>query len=75
MTIQCNEVPKDAKVLILTLIMKKKASVTYRVKLNARGYEQVAGEHYDKNTKAAPVINEATIRLVFMLMVMIIWYA
>jgi len=56
-----NEVPKDAKILTSTWAMKKKANGTFRARLNARGYEQVDGEHYDEHTKAAPVVSDATI--------------
>jgi hypothetical protein len=55
--------------------MKKKANGTIRARLNARGYEQVDGEHYDENAKAAPVVNEATIRIVLILMIMTDWHA
>ena len=60
-----NKVTEDAKVLTSTWAMKKKAS----------SYEQVDGEHYDKDTTAAPVVNELTIRIVFLLMIMAGWYA
>ena len=70
-----SEVPKDAKILTSTWAMKKKANGTFRARLTARGYEQIDGEHYDKDTTAAPVVNEATIRIVFILMIMAGWYA
>jgi hypothetical protein len=69
-----DELPVGATVLTSTWAMKKKANGTYRARLNARGYEQIDGEHYDENTKAAPVVNEATIRIVLILMVMAGWY-
>jgi hypothetical protein len=65
-----NRVPADSKVLSSTWAMKKKSNGTYRARLNARGFEQVDGEHYDSQTKAAPVVNEATIFIVLILMVM-----
>ena len=34
----------------------------------------IDGENYDENTKAAPVVNKATIRIVMILMVMAGWY-
>ena len=43
------DVPADAKVLTLTWAMKLKADGTKRACLNAQGYEQVPGEHYDEN--------------------------
>ena len=55
--------------------MKKKANGTHCARLNARGYEQIDGEHYDENAKAAPVVNDATIKIVFILMIMARWYS
>jgi hypothetical protein len=55
--------------------MKKKSIGKFRARVNARGYEQIDGEHYDADSMAAPVVNEITIRLVFTLMVMAGWYA
>ena len=60
-----SKVLEDAKVLTSTWAMKKKANLTFRARLTARGYEQVDGEHYDKDTTPAPVVNEATIRIIF----------
>jgi hypothetical protein len=60
-------VPKDKvevgrRVLTSTWAMKKKANGEFRARLNARGYEQVDGAHYDEDTKSAPVTNNTTIR-------------
>jgi hypothetical protein len=57
------DVPEGTKILMSTWAMKKKANVTYCARMNARGYEQVDGKHYDKMMKAAPVANEITIRM------------
>jgi hypothetical protein len=38
--------------------------------MNARGYKQVKGQHYDGTTISSPVTNSATIRIVLMLMIM-----
>jgi hypothetical protein len=53
--------------------MKKKSNGTYRARLNARGYEQVDGEHYQSHSISSPVSNEVTIRIVFTLMLMAGW--
>jgi hypothetical protein len=66
--------PKGNKVLTSTWAMKKKASGTYHARLNARGYEQVAGKHYGKTSIAAPVTSDTTIRIVLMLLLMASWY-
>jgi len=70
-----SEIPSGTKVLTSTWAMKKKASGVFRARLNARGYEQVDGIHYDENTKSAPVTNEMTIRMVLILLVMARWHA
>ena len=68
-------VPKDAKVLTSTWAMKKTSNGKFQVHINARGYEQVDGIHYDIDTTGAPVVNEMTICIVFTLMVMADWNA
>jgi hypothetical protein len=55
--------------------MKKKANGVFRARLNARGYEQVDGVHYDEDAKSAPVVNEATIHIVMNIMAMAGWHA
>ena len=59
---------------MLTWVMKKKSNGTFQERVNARGYEQIEGIHYDADTTAAPVVNEMTICIVFTLMVMADWY-
>jgi hypothetical protein len=44
------DVTKVAKILTSTWATKKKASGGYRARLNARGYEQVDGQHFDPQT-------------------------
>jgi hypothetical protein len=69
-----DEVPSDNKVLTSTWAMKKKSNGTFRARLNARGYEQIPGKHYDPNTIAAPVTSDTTIRIVLTLLLMAGWY-
>jgi hypothetical protein len=69
------ELPEGSKVLTSPWAMKKKANGTYRARMNARGYEQVDGIHYDENSKAAPVANEIVIRMIMVLIVMASWWA
>jgi len=73
--IKRSQVPKYAKILSSMCAMKKKASGIHCAWLNAHGYEQIDGEHYDENIKAAPVVNDATIKIVFILMAMAKWYS
>jgi hypothetical protein len=70
-----DEVPSGSKILTSTWACKKKASGTFRARLNARGYEQVDGEHYDEDSKFAPVVSGATIHIFLILMIMAGWYA
>jgi hypothetical protein len=46
--------------------MKKKADGTYRARLTARVYEQIDGLHFDSSDTSVPVVNDITIRIVFM---------
>ena len=55
-----NTLNKDDKILTTTWAMKKKANGTYCARVNARGYEQVEGLHYDSSSTAAPVTNDTT---------------
>ena len=57
------EVPENATVLSSTWVMKKKANGVYRARVTARGFEQIDGEHYDEDDKAAPVVSDITIRV------------
>jgi Reverse transcriptase (RNA-dependent DNA polymerase) len=69
-----SSVPKGAKILTSTWAMKKKVSGVYRARLNARGYEQIDEEHFDKDTKASPVVSLMTIMIIFILKIMAGWY-
>jgi hypothetical protein len=69
------DVPKNAKVMSSTWAMKKKSNETYRARLNAIGYEQVDGIHYDSSNISSPVINDATIRIIMVLMIILKWSA
>ena len=60
-SVPIREVPNGLKVLTSTWPMKKKANGTHRVRMNACGYEQIDGVHYDENSKAATVVNEIVI--------------
>jgi hypothetical protein len=48
---------------------------TYRAILNARGYEQVDGIHCDSSNISSPVTNDATIRIIMVLMIIFKWSA
>lgn len=68
-----NKVPKDAKVISTTWAMKKKSNGTFRARVNARGFMQVAGEHYNADSISSPVTNEATVRVVLVLSIIFKW--
>jgi hypothetical protein len=69
-TVPKDEVPIGAKVLSSAWAMKKKANGTCRARLNARGYEQIDGEHYDENEKFAPVVSDVAIHIVLIMIAM-----
>jgi hypothetical protein len=65
-----SEVPKFAKILTSTWAMKQKANGTLRARLNARGFEQRPGEHYNETGISSPVVNEASIFIILILIIM-----
>jgi histone deacetylase 1/2 len=67
------DLPAAAKILTSTWAMKKKANGTFRARLNARGYMQVDGVHYDSASISSPVTNDVTIRIVLVIMLMAGW--
>ena len=54
--------------------MKKKSNGEYRARLNACGYAQVDGVHYDENIKAAPVVNNATVMMTLIIILVMGMY-
>jgi hypothetical protein len=69
------EVPLASKILTSMWAMKKKASGIFRARLNARGYKQVPGKHYNPNSIAAPVTSDVKNRIVLTLLLLAKWYA
>jgi hypothetical protein len=65
-----NEITEGTKIMTSAWAMKEKSNGTYRARINARGFEQVDGEHYDIDTKLSPVTSLVTIRIVMTLIVM-----
>ena len=55
--------------------MKQKADGTKRARINVLGYQQIPGVHYDKNNISSPVVNEASIFIILILIVMARMYA
>jgi Reverse transcriptase (RNA-dependent DNA polymerase). len=72
MAVNRKDVPKEeAKVIDSTWApLKKKSNGTYRARINAQGFCQVAGVHYDSASISAPVTNDVTIRICLVLMLM-----
>jgi hypothetical protein len=55
------------KVLTTTWAMKKKPNGSYSARINARGFDQLEGLHYDSSSTSSPVTNDTTIRVIFTL--------
>jgi hypothetical protein len=70
-----DKIPEGTKIMTSAWAMKKKSNGTYRARINARGFEQVDGEHCDQETKSSPVTCIVTIRIVITLIVMAAWAA
>ena len=70
-----SSLPEGTKPLTSTWAMKKKANGKHRARLNARGFQQVPGRHYDAKSISSPVTNDVTIRIVLTLLLMAGWHA
>ena len=69
------ELLPDDEVIDSTWACKKKSDGTKRARMALRGFKQVEGKHYDADEKAAPVVNEITINIILVLIVMCVWYS
>ena len=58
------DLSEGEKVITLTWACKKKSNSTYCGQLNAKGFKQVAGKHFDPTSTTAAVTNDTTIRIV-----------
>ena len=65
-----NDLQAGTKIIDSVWAMKKKSNGTLRGRMNARGFKQVEGQHYNGTTISSPVTNSATITIVLMLMIM-----
>eukprot|EP00957_Ditylum_brightwellii_P155055 11802496-Ditylum_brightwellii.AAC.1 len=68
-----SKVPADAKVLTLIWAMKPKANRVKKARLNVRGFKQINGIHYNSQDISAPVVNNATIQILLVLIIMANW--
>jgi hypothetical protein len=64
------DLPSGIKLIDSIWAMKKKSNSTLRGCMNATGFKQVEGQHYNGMTISSPVTNSATIRIVLTLMIM-----
>lgn len=69
-----SDIPSNTMILTSTWAMKKKSSGKYRARLNARGFEQIDGIHYDEDSKSSPVVSEMTIKMILTLIAMGKWH-
>ena len=69
------DLPSNAKIVTTTWAMKKKMNGTYKARCNMRGFEQNDGEHYDSHLIRSPVTYDVSIRVMFVIMLMLSWYA
>ncbi len=65
-----NSLPRGTKVIVSTWVCKKKSTGKLRGRLNARGFKQIEGVHYDGSITHAPVTNASTSQIVLILMLM-----
>ncbi|MEM7287947.1 MAG: reverse transcriptase domain-containing protein [Actinomycetota bacterium] len=67
------ELPEHAKYISNTWAMKLKASGVKRARCTARGFQQEDKVHCDSDDIAAPVVNNTTIKITFVLMILAMW--
>jgi hypothetical protein len=65
--------PKGTKAVDSTWACKKKSTGKLRGHLNAHGFKQVEGVHYDGTSVHAPFTNAGTIQIMIILMIMANW--
>ncbi len=65
--------PKGTKVIGSTWACKKKSTGKLHGCINARGFKQVEGVHYNKIKTHTPVTNAGTIQIVLIIMIMADW--
>jgi hypothetical protein len=61
-TILISDLPPGTKIIDSVWVMKKKSNGTLCGRINARGFKQVEGQHYNGTTISSPETNSATIR-------------
>ena len=66
-------VPKNEKVFTSTWAWNKKSNITYKYRLNIRGFEQKYGEHYGSTSISEPATNDSTVNICMILMLMAGW--
>jgi hypothetical protein len=65
--------PKGTKVIDSTWVCKNKSTGKLCRRLNASGFKQVEGVHYDRTSTHAPLMNAGTIQIVLILVNMANW--
>jgi hypothetical protein len=68
-----DQVPEKAKIISSTWDTRKKSNGIYRARLNAKGYEQVDGVHFDSTIISSPVPNDTTVKIVLVLSLIFGW--
>jgi Reverse transcriptase (RNA-dependent DNA polymerase) len=66
---------KNDKILTTTWAMKKKANRKYRARINACGFKQKDGLHYNSTNTSSPITNDTTIRIMFTILIQMGWKA
>ena len=54
-------------------ILKKKSNGKKKARLNARGFKQIDGKHYDSSNTSSPTVSEVSIRVILTLALMANW--
>ena len=69
------DLSEGAKVMTSTWACKKKSNSTHHGQLNAKGFEQIEGKHFDPTSTAALVTDNTMMRILLVLVMLADWMA
>ena len=68
-----DQVPAGTTMLDSVWVLKKKSNGKKKARLNARGFKQIDGKHFDSSNISSPTVSEVSIRVILTLALMANW--
>ena len=75
MPVKLRDIQPNENIITSTLANEHIYNGVYREKLNARGFEQMEGFHYNEANIVSSVTNNMSIRIIMVLAIMASWLA